>query len=263
MSSPFFETEFSVSGSENMAEMDEFDPADIPEGFQAWSDNDKDAYLIRLRWCMAARPNQLPPSGDWWIWLLLAGRGFGKTRTAAEDIAYHAQVNPGWRLAAIAPTAADVRDTLIEGESGILAVLSRQGLKTDGTPKLVEKWNRSMGELILANGSIIKGIPGDEPDRLRGPQFHRTWVDELAAMERQDECWMNVEMATRLGTDPRIIVTTTPRPTQLIRELVLRSLPKAERAALRKAQQEMETGVASPGSKSIANPLYACFVAMQ
>src|SRR5258708_950983 len=127
-----------------MDDLSEFDPADIPADFQQWPDNDKDAFLIRLRWCMTATPKQLAPPGDWWIWLVLSGRGFGKTRTAAEDIAYHAVANPGWRLAVVAPTAADVRDTCIEGESGILEVLKRQGLRADGRPKLIEKWNRSM-----------------------------------------------------------------------------------------------------------------------
>lgn len=192
----------------------------LPDGYEEWPDIDKDLWTMRTRWLAVARPNQLPPPGDWWVWLLLAGRGFGKTRTAAEDMSYNALAHPGWRMCVCAPTFSDVRDTCFEGDSGILSVLP---------DKYIVKWNRSMGECILTNGALIKGIAGEQPDRLRGPQFHRTWIDELAAMERQDEVWSNVTMCTRLGaldsppTDPQIIVTTTPKPTKLIRSLVKRS----------------------------------------
>ena len=93
----------------------------LPEGFDTWSESDQDLFFMRARWLSQARPEQLPPGGaDWYIWLLLSGRGFGKTRTAAEDVAFYAMANPGYRVAVVAPTFADVRDTCVEGASGLL-----------------------------------------------------------------------------------------------------------------------------------------------
>jgi phage terminase large subunit-like protein len=209
---------------------------DIPLGYYDWDRKQQDLYRLRTPWLMQARANQLPPPGDWWIWLLLAGRGFGKTRTAAEDICYHAIKYNGWRLGVVAPTFADLRDTCFEGESGICAVLEKARIK--------HQFNRSQAQLTFASfDSTIRGIPGDQPDRLRGPQFHRTWVDELAAMDRQDECWLNVEMCTRLKPDPRIIVTTTPKPTKLIRLLKKRAMdPVAPKPTpLEEVADEIET----------------------
>src|SRR5690606_13931260 len=116
--------------------------------------------------------NQLPPEGDWLIWLVLAGRGWGKTRTGAEWVKANALGQPGSRWAIVAPTYADARDTCVEGESGLLSVLA---------PDQVHTWNRSLGELILTNRSRVKLFSADEPERLRGPQHHGAWCDELAA----------------------------------------------------------------------------------
>lgn len=163
----------------------------------------------RAHWMELARPSQLTPVGKWLVWLMLAGRGFGKTRSGAEDIVWHAQCNPGHRIAIVAPTYSDARDTCVEGESGILSILPRQCIDT---------WNRSMGELILYNGSRFKLFSADEPERLRGPQHHRAWADELGAW-RYPETWDQLLFGLRLGADPRAIVTTTPKPTKLIKEL--------------------------------------------
>lgn len=110
--------------------------------------------------------------GDWRIWLILAGRGWGKTRTGAEDAAHYALWHEGARLAVVAPTYADARDTCVEGDSGLLSVIP---------PLCVRAWNRSLGELVLVNGSRFKLFSADRPERLRGPQHHRAWADELAA----------------------------------------------------------------------------------
>ena len=157
-----------------------------------------------------ARPEQLPPESDWHIWLYLAGRGAGKTRTAAEWLAWEAIEKPGTRWAIVAPTFADARDTCAEGQSGILSILRRY--------KMLASWNRSMGEIVLHNGSRIKLFSADEPDRFRGPQHHGAWCDELAAY-RYTDAWDQLQFGLRLGSKPRIVVTTTPRPTPLIREL--------------------------------------------
>jgi phage terminase large subunit-like protein len=108
----------------------------------------------------------------------LSGRGWGKTRTGAEWLAWQAVKNPKTRCAVVAPTFADARDTCVEGESGLLAILRRYGALREPNG-----WNRSMGELFLVNGLRIKLFSADEPERLRGPQFHYAWGDELASLE--------------------------------------------------------------------------------
>ncbi len=161
-----------------------------------------------------ARTEQLAPDGDWNVWLYLAGRGAGKTRTAAEWLADQAISQPNTRWAIVAPTYADARDTCAEGESGILGVLRRY--------KMLKDWNRSLGEILLTNGSRIKLFSADKPDRFRGPQHHGAWCDELAAY-RYTDAWDQLQFGLRLGDKPRIIVTTTPRPTSLIRSLATRT----------------------------------------
>jgi phage terminase large subunit-like protein len=165
----------------------------------------------REAWAKTARPEQLTPLGAWSLWLILAGRGWGKTRTGAEDVGGYGQENPGSRIAVIAPTIADARDTCVEGESGLLSVIPRHAVAT---------WNRSIGELILNNGTRYKLFSAEEPERLRGPQHHRAWADELAAWKNQQATWDQLMFGLRLGQDPRVIATTTPKPTPLIRRLV-------------------------------------------
>jgi phage terminase large subunit-like protein len=169
----------------------------------------------RLRWNLQRRPTQTPPDGDWLVWLILAGRGFGKTRTGAEWIAEQAWRHPGTRWAIVAPTFGDARDTCVEGDSGLLHALGGE----------VRTWNRSLGELELVGGSKVKLFSADEPERLRGPQHHGAWCDELAAW-RYPEAWDQLQFGLRLvapGLDPRTVVTTTPKPTALVRQLVDRA----------------------------------------
>lgn len=161
-----------------------------------------------------ARREQLPPEGDWNIWLYMAGRGAGKTRTAAEWLAWEAIENPDTRWAIVAPTFSDARDTCAEGESGVLSVLKRY--------HMLAHWNRSMGEILLVNGSRIKLFSADQPDRFRGPQHHGAWCDELAAY-RYSDAWDQLQFGLRLGKKPRVVITTTPRPTPLIRMLANRT----------------------------------------
>lgn len=170
------------------------------------------AARARMRWIKTARPEQLTPEGDWRIWLILAGRGWGKTRTGAEDAAHYALWHEGARLAVVAPTYADARDTCVEGDSGLLSVIP---------PLCVRAWNRSLGELVLVNGSRFKLFSADRPERLRGPQHHRAWADELAAWPAP-ETLDQVLFGLRLGIDPRLIVTTTPKPVPLVVQLTER-----------------------------------------
>ena len=154
--------------------------------------------------------------------MFLAGRGAGKTRTAAEWLAWKAISNEGTRWAIVAPTHADARDTCVEGESGILNILKEYGVLRD--------YNRSISEIFLTNKSRIKLFSGEEPDRLRGPQFHGGWFDELAAFKRPD-AWDQYQFGARLGQHPQTIITTTPRPTKLVKDLVEREGVKVVRGS--------------------------------
>jgi predicted phage terminase large subunit-like protein len=165
-------------------------------------------------WPLWARPNQLPPPGDWRTWLLLAGRGFGKTRTGAEWVRSEVQRGGARRLALVAPTAADVRDVMVEGESGILAT---------APPWFRPKYEPSKRRLTWPNGAQATTFSADEPDRFRGPQYDRAWCDEAAAWrypEAFDQITLGLRLRDARGGPPRCLVTTTPRPTPLIRRLV-------------------------------------------
>lgn len=177
-----------------------------------------------MRWThQLARTEQIPTDNENWnTWLFLAGRGAGKTRTAAEWLAWKAISNEGTRWAIVAPTHADARDTCVEGESGILNILKEYGVLKD--------YNRSISEIFLTNRSRIKLFSGEEPDRLRGPQFHGGWFDELAAFKRAD-AWDQYQFGARLGQHPQTIITTTPRPTKLIKDLVDREGVKVVRGS--------------------------------
>jgi predicted phage terminase large subunit-like protein len=172
------------------------------------------AIKARLKWLQKANDHQITPKGDWWnIWLLLAGRGAGKTRCAAEWAWWEAWTKPKTRWLVSAPTSGDVRDVCFEGDSGLINVIP---------PEIVEAYNKSQHEITLKNGSILKGIAASEPDRFRGPQFHGGWLDELAAWDYLDEAWDMIQFGMRLGSQPRLICTTTPKPKPLIVDLTNR-----------------------------------------
>lgn len=153
-----------------------------------------------------ARAEQLPPTGEWQAWLILAGRGWGKTRTAAEWVHYRATTAKR-RLTIAAPTAADLRDICVEGESGLKTM----------HPEIV--YEPSKRRLTWPNGSVATLVSADEPERFRGLQHDTVWFDELAASRYQAEAWDQILFGLRRGDDPRALVTTTPRPTKLIRAL--------------------------------------------
>lgn len=185
------------------------------------SQSQREILTARTKWLSAARPDQVTPKGEWLTWLILAGRGWGKTRTGAEDVGWYGATNPGSRIAIVAPTTADARDTCIEGDSGLLGVLPRSAVRA---------WNRSLGELILVNETRFKCFSAEEPERLRGPQHHRAWCDELAAW-KYPETWDQLMFGLRLGDHPQAVVTTTPKPTQLIKDLVARSTTHVTRGS--------------------------------
>lgn len=157
-----------------------------------------------------ARPNQLPPPGPWKVWLILAGRGFGKSRTGAEQVLAWAKT-PKRRIALVAETAADARDVMVEGESGILAC---------APPWCQPKYEPSKRRLTWPNGTLATTYSGDAPEQLRGPQHHYAWCDEVAKWKYPTESWDNLELGLRLGEHPQVVATTTPRPIPLLRQLL-------------------------------------------
>lgn len=168
-------------------------------------------------WLAWARPNQIAPKGDWLTWLVLAGRGFGKTRCGAEWVRSIAcgktPLAPGshHRIAIIAETAADARDVLVEGESGILSVHPK-----DFRPA----YEPSKRRLTWPNGAIGTLYNAVEPDQLRGPQHDAAFSDELAKWRYARETWDQLQFGLRLGNDPRQIITTTPRPIPVLKEIL-------------------------------------------
>lgn len=156
-----------------------------------------------------ARIEQVPPDGDWLTWLVLAGRGWGKTRTGAEWV--HERVRNGARhIALVAPTAADARDVMVEGPAGILAV---------SRPSELPHYESSKRRVTWPNGAVATLYSAEEPDRLRGPQHDTAWCDELAAWSRLDDAWSMLQFGLRLGV-PQVLVTTTPRPVKVVRDLL-------------------------------------------
>jgi phage terminase large subunit-like protein len=157
-----------------------------------------------------ARPEQIAPEGDWDIWMILAGRGFGKTRAGAEWIREEAVKAP-IRIALIGETAADARDVMVEGESGILRCHPEKDRPV---------YEPSKRRITWPNGSVATLFNATEPDQLRGPQFHIGWCDELAKWRYARETWDQLQFGLRLGDKPRVLVTTTPRPIEVIRAIV-------------------------------------------
>ena len=160
-------------------------------------------------WRDVARAEQVAPAGDWSTWLYMAGRGSGKTRAGAEWV--HEQIAAGCRrIALVGATAADVRDVMVEGESGILAT-ARPGARPVYEP--------SRRRVTWPGGAIATTYSAEEPERLRGPQHDGAWADELGAW-KYEAAWDMLLLGLRLGADPRALVTTTPRPTKLVRSLL-------------------------------------------
>jgi phage terminase large subunit-like protein len=157
-----------------------------------------------------ARGDQWPPPGeDWFSWFLSGGRGSGKTRTGAE---YTRRMSERvHRIALIAPTGADVRDTMIEGESGLQYVFALAGQKI--------RWEPSKRRITFPSGAIATTFSGEEPDRLRGPQHGFAWLDEPAHMPQIEDVWSNLMFGLRLGDRPHVVLTSTPIPTKWVRRI--------------------------------------------
>jgi hypothetical protein len=158
-----------------------------------------------------ARPSQRPPEGDWRVWAYVAGRGAGKTRAGAAWIQSRADSGLMTRGCLIAPTAADIRDVMVEGPSGLLAV---------APPGNRPKFEVSKRRVTWPNGAQAICITGEEPERARGPNFDTIWADELACWQRPEQTWDLAMLALRYGQDPRALITTTPRRVAVLRRIV-------------------------------------------
>ena len=178
-------------------------------------------------WEFWARPEQLPPGwrpthlqsqlppdwndDDWRYWLIMSGRGWGKTRTGAEWV-YHRIRNADARyIALVGPTVADTRDTMVEGPAGIM---------NSGRPDERPEYFATKRKLVFPNGAEAHTYSADEPDRLRGPQHDTAWCDEPAAWRYAEDCWDMLMFGLRLGNDPKVCATTTPRPIPLMKRLI-------------------------------------------
>lgn len=180
---------------------------------------DREAQALLYDWRFWARASQLAPAGEWTTWLILAGRGFGKTRAGVEWVRslvegptpLTAPTGAARRIAVVAETAADARDVAVEGESGFLATAS---------PWCRPLFEVSKRRLTWPNGAIATLYNATEPDQLRGPQHDAAWSDELAKWRYAQATWDNLQLGLRLGDRPRQVVTTTPRPISTLRQIL-------------------------------------------
>jgi len=172
-----------------------------------------DPEALKASWWLYKRPEQSTPKGDWRVWLILAGRGWGKTRTGAEFIREQVDQGTVEHIALVGPTAGDVRDTMIEGQSGLLSVYPSHQRP---------RYEPSKRRVTFHNGAVATAFSADEPQRLRGPNHGLAWADELASW-RYPEAYDMLQLGLRIGKKPRTIITTTPKPVPLIKRLVERN----------------------------------------
>jgi phage terminase large subunit-like protein len=170
--------------------------------------------MNKKSWEEIARPNQIAPQGDWNIWMILAGRGFGKTRSAAETVRKWALSGQYKRIALISNTIQEARQVMVEGESGLLSI-------SDPAEKLEFLPSRRL--LKWPNGAIATLYGAEHYEHLRGPQFDAAWIDEFAKFQHPRETFEQLSFSLRLGNNPKTILTTTPRPIQFIKDLMVRS----------------------------------------
>lgn len=186
-------------------------PRDDQKAFiSSLSEDDAAALLYDWRGFLA-RPNQIEPEGNWDIWLLLAGRGFGKTRTGAEWIKEQVATGKYGRIALVAETNDDLRGVMIEGDSGILQCYPKSERPV---------WTKTTKELVWPNGAIALGFSAQEPSQLRGPQHDLAWSDEICKWRYARETWDQLQFGLRLGPNPRQLVSTTPRPIEVLKDII-------------------------------------------
>jgi phage terminase large subunit-like protein len=166
------------------------------------------AWLLE-HWPFWARADQLAPEGEWTTWLVLGGRGAGKTRAGAEWVRGEVEAGRAGRIALVGETFADVREVMIDGPSG-LAALGRARPRYEASRK----------RLLWPNGAVAHAFSASEPEGLRGPQFDAAWADEVAKWRHAEDAWDMLQFGLRLGARPRQVVTTTPRPAPILKRLL-------------------------------------------
>ena len=182
-----------------------------------WPDklNQSERDEVPWNWPLWARAAQLPPAGDWRVWLIMAGRGFGKTRAGSEWVRGIAEGNPGSRIALVAASLHEARSVMVEGESGLIAV---------SPPHCRPHYEPSLRRIVWPNGAQALLYSAAEAEALRGPQHSHAWCDEIAKWDDNQgqarRCWDNLLLGLRLGEAPQIVATTTPKAVPLVRRLM-------------------------------------------
>jgi phage terminase large subunit-like protein len=196
--------------STNPLNLQSLKPAKLREQLEQFTNYDLTYLKWRLEWRLKARRKQLQPEEEWTIWGIRSGRGFGKTLTAANWIGQLAAATKNGYYAVVAPTYGDVRYTCFEGETGLLNVIPEA---------LIDDISLSLPSITLINGALIRGFAGDSPERLRGPQHHAAWCDEIASWKYPELAWDNLMFGLRLGKHPQVCWTSTPKPKPFVRQL--------------------------------------------
>ncbi|MGL5838233.1 MAG: DNA-packaging protein [Sphingorhabdus sp.] len=188
--------------------------AALPPGYQDFVLNglsDPEKREFSERWKQWAHKGQYPDDSDWRVWLIMAGRGYGKTLAGAEWVCRIARENPGASIALVGATRDDVRKVMVEGPSGILSAAHADE---------VVKWSEGKGELVFPSGAIAHVYSAEAFEKLRGPEHGFAWCDEIAKWNHAEDCWNNLLMGMRVCEHPRLLVTTTPRPMALLGTLI-------------------------------------------
>lgn len=198
------------------------------------------------KWLQSARPSQIMPPGDWHTWLILAGRGYGKTRTGAETVRMLIEQEGYRHVGLIGQTRDEAHNVMVYGESGLSASCQNRMQWRKGRLQ----WRK--GRLQWQNGAVAQLFSGDHLDKLRGPQFDLVWIDEWAKFRRPEELWNQVQMTLRLGPRPRLIITTTPRPFPFLNKLMDQPGVVVTRGSTFENEQHL-----APGFLSQVNSQYA------
>jgi phage terminase large subunit-like protein len=214
----------------NAQDLRELPAADLKKALSALG-SDKVA-ILRKSWEFWARPEQLEPLtsedprfrdedhfNNWLTWIALAGRGWGKTRAGSEWVRGRIKRGNGI-IHAVAPTKGDVRGVMVEGDSGLLQVCSKDDRTHSGDYLGFPEWSPTNNTATWANGSKVRFFSAEDPERLRGPQCHAAWCDELCSWRNAQETWDMLQFGLRLGKKPQVFITTTPKPTKLIRNII-------------------------------------------
>jgi phage terminase large subunit-like protein len=192
----------------------------------------KPLWYIEYDWNIWSRDDQRPPTGDWRSWFVMAGRGFGKTRMAAEWIRAQAEADGSLRIALVAATLHEARTIMVEGESGLLSIAPYEDRPI---------WESSLRRLTWPSGAMATCYAASEPDALRGPEHSLAWADEIAKWDNGPATWDNLMMTLRLGNAPRVVATTTPRPVPLVRRLLKENGVAITRGATARNKAQLPT----------------------